>query len=136
MAGLPVQLTSFIGRRAELADLRRLAGENRLVTLIGGPGIGKSRLALELASQLRTAAGFVAISGVTDPRVLPLEIATALEIPPDDLLAQLRERRCLLVLDGCEHLVDACADLADSLLRKAPGLSLIATSREPLSVPG
>ena len=135
---LPVQLSTFVGRRAEITELRRLAAENRLVTLVGGPGLGKSRLAIQLAPALAPAGslGYVSVATIDDPRRLALQIAAALDLSPDHLLAELRSRASLLVLDGCEHLVDAAAEVVDGLLRQCPRLTVLATSREPLGVPG
>lgn len=150
---LPVQLTSFIGRQQELADLTRLlrgidqAPAARLVTLIGIGGAGKTRLAIEAAARLGShfAHGvcFVNLTQVLVADDLAAAVATALGVEKDtgsDLTARvcglLRDQQRLLVLDNCEQIIAACAELAERLLLSAPGLHLLATSREALQVPG
>ncbi len=146
-AALPRQLTSFVGRDAEVAEVARLLREAPLVTLTGPGGVGKTRLALEVAGQAAGAwpdgIGFVDLASVADPGLVPQAVASALglrEAPGQPLLATLAgalgRRRLLLVLDNCEHLVAACAALAAALLRDCPGLRALATSREPLGVAG
>lgn len=144
---LPRQLTSFIGREVELAELKRLLGERRLITLTGAGGSGKTRLALELCASLTTEyIGDVFIVELapiskaelvveTIRRVLGVE--ETLNQPPLETLAIfLRNRRSLLVLDNCEHLLDECARIASMLLGACPDLEILATSREPLGVTG
>ncbi|MEP7106130.1 MAG: AAA family ATPase, partial [Chloroflexota bacterium] len=147
---LPLQLTTFVGRGAELEELDRLQEEARLLTITGPGGVGKTRLAVELAGRLAerpdgAADGvwFVELAGISDPGVVPRAVATALDLEEqagraveETLAAHCAERELVLVLDNCEHLVDRCAALAEQLLRAAPGLRVIATSREPLRVPG
>ncbi|HYZ98670.1 MAG TPA: hypothetical protein VE575_07975, partial [Acidimicrobiales bacterium] len=145
---LPVQLTTFVGRSAELAEVQRLLGERRLVTVTGPGGCGKTRLAVEAAARQLHAAGrdgvwWVDLGAVTDPGLVGKVTASALGVPLDPAvrpLAALRSQlsgRCLLLcLDTCEHLLDATAELADGLLRACPGVSVLATSREPLRVAG
>lgn len=144
---LPVEITSFVGRVEELALLRDALGRARLITLVGPGGVGKSRTALRAAgaSAARFADGvrLVELSALHDPELVPATLAGVLELPEqpgmstlDAVVEHLRDRRTLLVLDTCEHLVDACAMLCDILLREAPGLSVLATSRQPLDVPG
>ncbi|HEX5501652.1 MAG TPA: tetratricopeptide repeat protein [Thermomicrobiales bacterium] len=150
---LPVPLTGFVGRAEALADLRRLltgaAPESRLVTLTGPGGSGKTRLALAVAAALAATPAypdgvwFVDLAGLTDPALVPRAVATALQVRVEaqrpltaSLAAALRERRLLLVLDNCEHLVAACADLCAALLAAGPALRVLATSRAPLRVPG
>lgn len=142
LPGQPVSLTSFTGRRAELVQLRRLLAEHRLVTIAGAAGLGKTRLANELARGAERS-GFVAVESVTDPRLLLQAIAEAASLPApgsigslDELVGELRREPLLLVLDGCEHLVDACAELTEALLLACPRLVVLATSREPLAIPG
>ncbi|MDJ1132578.1 ATP-binding protein [Streptomyces iconiensis] len=144
---LPGEVTSFVGRESELADVLRTLEQSRLVTLTGPGGVGKTRLALHSA---RTAGeGFadgvrlVELSGLKDPELLPHTLASALELPEqntrpqiDAVVEYLARRELLLILDTCEHVLDACALLADLLLPEAPGLTLMATSRQPLDVPG
>src|SRR3954454_1360578 len=144
---LPLRLTSFVGRERELTEVWRLLDRSRLVTLTGPGGCGKTRLAIEAASgRLR---GFsdgvwlVELAPLADQSLVPDAVAEALGLqlragqPGATALAmQLAPRRLLLVLDNCEHLIDSCARLALELLRSCPDLTLLATSREPLHVPG
>ena len=142
---LPRQLTSFVGRQAELADIRRLLATTRLLTLIGSGGIGKTRLALEAAAAdgHRDGAVFVDLAPLIDPALVPDTTLTALGVrhrpglqPTVALTEALQSRQVLLVLDNCEHVVDAAAALADSLLRACPEVRVLATSRRPLAVAG
>ena len=144
---LPLQLTSFVGRERALADLEELLATTRLLTLTGPPGVGKTRLALELAlhqvDAFADGVWLVELASLADPALLPQTVATALgvrersgEALPDTLAEALRARRLLLVLDNCEHLVDACAALAEHLLRAGPRLRILATSREGLGIAG
>lgn len=145
---LPVQVTSFVGRRWELGELgRRLQGGARLVTLTGPGGNGKTRLAVQLAADLleRFPDGLymVDLSALTDGAQVAGAVATVLRIreepgrtPAEGVAAALATRRLLLVLDNCEHLIAAAAELANTLLLGCPHLQLIATSREPLAIPG
>jgi predicted ATPase/DNA-binding CsgD family transcriptional regulator len=144
---LPVALTTFIGRDAELDDIGQLVAERRLVTLTGVGGCGKTRLVLRLGERLadRWPDGFwlVDLGSVTDPALVPGLVASAAGVlvePGGDevhaLAAQLGSRQMLLCLDTCEHLLDATAELADTVLRRCPGVTLLATSREPLGVEG
>ncbi|MEU6352813.1 LuxR C-terminal-related transcriptional regulator [Streptomyces sp. NPDC047072] len=144
---LPVELTSFVGRVGELALVGEGLERGRLVTLVGPGGVGKSRTALRaaatLAGRFDDGVRLVELSGLHDPELIPATLAGVLELPEqsgmsvlDAVVEHLRERRLLLVLDTCEHLVDACAMLCDILLREAPALIVLATSRQPLDVPG
>ena len=144
---LPVQLSSLVGREAELAVVKRALADSRLVTLTGVGGAGKSRLALQAASDLlkgyADGAWLVELAPVSEPERVPAAVASGLTIPEDPrrptaeaLAEHLRSRQLLLVLDNCEHLVATCADLLTGLLRAAPGLRVLATSREGLGVPG
>jgi predicted ATPase/DNA-binding SARP family transcriptional activator len=145
-AGLPLQLTRFVGRDRELEDLSRLLPGTRLLTLTGAGGSGKTRLAYEAAA--RTDAAFetiawVDLAPVTDCTIIPQQIALQLGVaerpgvPTIDLLSgTIGQRRVLLVLDNCEHHVDACAGIVETLLRGCPGLVVVATSREALGVMG
>src|SRR6201997_1004453 len=144
---LPVQLTSFVGRVAQMTDIRRLLADNRLVTLTGAGGAGKTRLAVEIAARIAAefsdGVWYVDLAPITDPDVVPVAGARALGLPDqpgrstmDTLLRFVRDRQMLVVLDNCEHLLDASAELVVALLGGAPGLTLLATSREPIGVAG
>jgi non-specific serine/threonine protein kinase len=144
---LPGELTEFVGRRAELARVRDALEGARLVTLTGPGGIGKTRLALRVASGAGRAfddgVRLAELGGLRDPGLLVNEVARSLGLSDRSarwavasLADYLRTRRVLLVLDQCEHLADACAVLADSLLRGCPGLRIMATSRHVLGVAG
>ncbi|MGK5552393.1 LuxR C-terminal-related transcriptional regulator [Actinomadura kijaniata] len=144
---LPAELTSFVGRRAELDEIARLFTRCRLVTLTGPGGVGKTRLAMRAAVHvgdgLPDGVRFVDLGSLRDPALLAQTVAERLELLDqepaaalDVLVAHLADRRMLLVLDTCEHLVDAVALLSETLLRSAPGLLVLATGRQPLEVPG
>ncbi|HEX5848841.1 MAG TPA: NB-ARC domain-containing protein, partial [Rubrobacter sp.] len=144
---LPLERTSFIGRGREVAEIERLLSERQLVTLCGPGGAGKTRLALAVARSLIEAfegdVWWVELASISIPDLVPRAVATALGVPeaPDlspaeALVDNLQGRRAFLVLDNCEHLIEACADLADVLLATCPDLTLLATSREPLRVQG
>jgi predicted ATPase/class 3 adenylate cyclase/DNA-binding CsgD family transcriptional regulator len=143
----PVQLTSFVGRGAQMADLEKLLVDNRLVTLTGAGGAGKTRLAVEIAARIAAEFGdgvwYVDLAPITDPDLVLVAVARAFGLPDqpgrstlDTLLRFVRDRQMLVVLDNCEHLLDACAELIVALLGAAPGLTLLATSREPIGVAG
>ena len=144
---LPVQLTSFVGREAEMNDVRQLLADNRLVTLTGAGGAGKTRLAVEIAARIapefRDGVWYVDLAPITHPAVVPVTVARALGLPDqpgrstmDTLLRFVADRQLLILLDNCEHLLDACAELVVALLGGAPGLTVLATSREPIGVTG
>ena len=144
---LPVRLTSFVGRESELEEVGGLVASRRLVTLTGVGGGGKTRLATQAAERgsesWRDGVWLVDLGSITDPGVAPAQVASTLGVlvePGGDqveaLVRQLRSRQLLMVLDTCEHLLDAVAHLAGVLLGACPELSLLATSREPLGVPG
>jgi len=144
---LPVQLTSFVGRVDETNEIARLVNVNRLVTLTGAGGVGKTRLAVhvatDLAGEFRDGAWYVDLAPITDAEVVPVTVARALGLPDqpgrstmDTLLGFIRDRHMLVVLDNCEHLLDASAELCVSVLGAAPKLMVLATSREPLGVTG
>src|ERR1700731_171552 len=144
---VPSQFTSLVGRGQQTTEVRKLLAENRLVTLTGAGGVGKTRLAVEvanvLAAEYAEGVWYVDLAPITDPAVVPLAVASALGLPDqpgrstmDTLLRFVRERRMLVVLDNCEHLLDACAELVVALLGAAPGLTLLATSREPIGESG
>ena len=144
---LPVQLTSFVGRAVELTDARRILADNRLVTLTGAGGVGKTRLALEVAgrimSEYRDGVWYVDLAPIIDPDLVPVAVARALGLPDqpgrsmmETLLGFIGDRQMLVVLDNCEHLLDACAALIVALLGACPGLTLLTASREPIGVAG
>src|SRR5579884_1088216 len=144
---LPRQLSSFIGREKEIAEIKRLLSASPLVTLIGTGGCGKTRLALQVAAevleQYPQGVWLVELAALSDPNLLVQTIATSLglrESPGQPLLQTLRDylqsRTLLLVLDNCEHLIQACADLIATLLQACPHLSLLTTSREALRIGG
>ena len=144
---LPVQLSSFIGRERELAEVKRLLADHRLVTLTGAGGCGKTRLAVQAGSEtldrFSDGAWWVELAPLAEERLLGAAIAEALGVRPlpgmTDLQAAgayLAQRRALLVLDNCEHLAEACAEAAESLLGAAPELVVLATSRASLGVGG
>ncbi|UVO14383.1 LuxR C-terminal-related transcriptional regulator [Mycobacterium sp. SVM_VP21] len=143
----PTPLTSFVGREAELNELRLLVASNRLVTLTGSGGVGKTRLALQLADdfvdKFRDGAWCVDLAPITDPDLVAERIAHTFGLPdqtdrsPVDTLARfVADQQLLMVLDNCEHLLDACARLIDTLLAASAELIIVATSREPLGVAG
>jgi non-specific serine/threonine protein kinase len=144
---LPAQVSSFIGRDAELAEVRRLVGGSRLVTLTGAGGAGKTRLALHVAADLLDGSGegvwFADLAPLADPDLVAVTVADVLGVrqePGRPVLETLAEavggRSLLILLDNCEHVIGASAKLADALLRGCPDLALLATSREPLGIDG
>lgn len=144
---LPFALTRLVGRDEELAAIEKALAGTRLLTLTGTGGVGKTRLALAAAAgsaaDFSGGAFLVELAPLADPDLLPQQVLAALGLreepghsPAGTLTAHLRDRRALLVLDNCEHLVGAAAALAEGLLRSCPRLTVLATSREPLGVPG
>ncbi len=144
---LPIQLTSFVGREKEIGEVKRLLSTSPLVTLIGAGGCGKTRLALQVAAgsvaEYPNGVWLVELAPLSDPAlVLPTVAATQdLREVPDRPLAKtladhLHPKSLLLVLDNCEHVIQACAELAETLLRTCPNLKLLATSREALNIAG
>ncbi|HVH23414.1 MAG TPA: AAA family ATPase, partial [Pseudonocardia sp.] len=139
---LPRRLTSFIGRDRERVALAELLAARRLVTVTGPGGVGKTSLAVVAAEPAADGTWFVPLAGVAEPAGLAAAVAEAIGAPTgpgtaeDRVLRRLRRRRALIVLDNCEHLAAAAAALADRLLAACPDLRLLATSREPLSLPG
>ena len=146
-SNLPLSPTSFIGREKEKNEIIFLSGQFPLVTILGAAGIGKTRLSLQIARQQSAACPdgvwLVELAPIRDPLLLPRIVATTIGLreepqrPVIDMLCDyLREKRMLVVFDNCEHLVDACAQLADRILRTAPSVRMIASSREALNIPG
>lgn len=144
---VPAQLTRFVGRAAQMNDVRKFLADNRLVTLAGTGGVGKTRLAAQIAAQAASEFGdgvwFVDLAPVSQPEVVPVAVLRALGLPDqpgrsalDTLLRFLGDRDALVVLDNCEHLIDACAALVRGLLGECPQLTILATSRAPIGVPG
>ncbi|MGH9001557.1 MAG: ATP-binding protein, partial [Acidimicrobiia bacterium] len=144
---LPVQLTSFIGGEAELAELGALVSEHRLVTLVGAGGCGKTRLAAQVAAEIADAfpdgVWWAELAPLTDPDRLPWAVMASLGLgddrglePVERMTSYLGERRVLMVLDNCEHVLATAARVVDGLLRSCPNVTAVTTSREPLGVPG
>ena len=144
---LPSELSSFVGREKELLEIGRLLENNRLLTLTGPGGCGKSRLALAAASELVERFGdgawMVELASLAEPSLVPQAVAFTLGVRErpvrsltEALSDYLRTRKLLLILDNCEHLIDACAELAEALLHSCPGLRVLATSREALGIAG
>jgi non-specific serine/threonine protein kinase len=159
--GLPAEATSFVGRSAELAGITELLRTARMLTVTGVAGVGKTRTSVYAASQLAGqfpgGVWFADLGAVSDPSLVAGTVAAALGMPDGGdadgdgskdhlarydarrqtaLLSRLRDKKLLLILDTCEHLVDACAAFADSVLRSAAGVTLLTTSRQPLDAPG
>jgi predicted ATPase len=144
---IPVELTSFIGREAEVAAVKRLLSQTRLVTLTGPGGVGKTRIALRAAAELQDGYAdgvcLVELSALQESGLLAHTVVAALGLPEqtarpaiDVLTDYLKDKRLLLVLDTCEHIIDACAMFVDVLRQGAPELHVLATSRQPLNSAG
>ncbi len=144
---LPAEASSFIGRRREIAEVRKKLTEARLVSLVGPGGVGKSRLAIRIATDLgrgfRGGGWLVELAEVLDPALVSSAVMAALDLrdqaatePAALLLSYLQDKELLLVVDNCEHLLGAAAQVVTDVMRAAPGVRVIATSREPLSVSG
>ena len=149
VSNLPATVTSFIGRRREIAELLALAGRTRLLTLSGPGGAGKTRLAIEVARRLANAGAvpdgvwLVDLSGVRDGRLIPAAAAASLGLTLTGarpttaaVVEQLADRRMVVLLDNCEHLLGASAEFAKALLERCAAVAVLATSREPLRLPG
>ncbi|MGH3147352.1 MAG: ATP-binding protein, partial [Rubrobacter sp.] len=147
VGSLPFALTSFVGREREVAEVRRLLKVNRLVTISGAGGSGKTRLAMVVAAgmaeDLPDGAWWVWLAPLSDAALVPGAVAAALRLPEtpgrsqvEALSEYIGDRKVLLVLDNCEHLIDPCAELVEGLLRSCAGLRVLATSRELLGVAG
>ena len=146
-SNLPEQLTRFIGRQQEVAEIRNLLAKTRLLTLAGSGGIGKTRLALQAAAdsnaQYSDGTWFVELEALSDAALVAQTVAFTLGVREekgrsisDALLDHVKGKNILLVFDNCEHLVDACAQIADALLRGSANLRILATSREALGITG
>ena len=144
---LPAQLTSFVGRSKEIEQIKKHVEQYRLVTLTGSGGIGKTRLALQVASELLPdfpeGVWQVELAPLSDPRLVPQAIVNTLGLmeqadrPPLTLLSDfLQDKHILLILDNCEHLIQACAQLTEALLHACPNLHILTTSREALEISG
>ena len=144
---LPAQLSRFIGRDRELAEVRALVESSRLVTLTGAGGCGKTRLSLQVAAGLLDGSGegvwLVELAAVLDEDAVAPRISEALRLAPqpglpvlETLLDALAPQDVLIVLDNCEHLIGGCAKTADAIMRRCPRVRLLATSREPLGISG
>jgi predicted ATPase/class 3 adenylate cyclase len=144
---LPVQLTSFVGREREMTEVKRLLASTRLLTLTGTGGTGKTRLSLQVAADLfdrfHDGVWFVEFATIDDASLVVETVAGALELRQEaerplsmTLTSFLRSKQLLLILDNCEHVVAACARLAEALLRACPSLRVLASSREPLGIAG
>src|SRR6185437_9787762 len=145
--GLPREMTGFVGRDRELDALAGLLGTVRLVTVTGPAGVGKTRVALRAATRagegFADGVCFTELGGLRDLDLVPHTVAACLGLPEQDarsgtdaVVDYLSERRVLLVLDTCEHVVAGCAPLVGALLSAAPGVTVLAGSRQPLDIPG
>ncbi|GLW11604.1 LuxR family transcriptional regulator [Microtetraspora sp. NBRC 13810] len=145
--GLPAETTSFVGRRHEIANVKRLLSHARLMTLTGVGGVGKSRLATRVATEMRRSfpdgVWLVELAALPDPELIPENVAEALLIrhhsgrpTVDVLIDHLRDKQMLMILDNCEHVLPTCAIVAETLLRSCPKLRILATSRQALGVGG
>jgi predicted ATPase/DNA-binding SARP family transcriptional activator len=144
---LPAQVSSFVGREHELRELRRLSSRARVITLTGAGGVGKTRLALQLAASVPNGSGdgawFVDLAPLTDATLVAAQVAGVLGVSERpggsvlrSLIAACRDRRLLVILDNCEHVIGEAASVADQLVRGCPGMIILATSREPLAIEG
>jgi predicted ATPase/class 3 adenylate cyclase/Tfp pilus assembly protein PilF len=144
---LPQQVTSFVGRRKEVAETEAMLGNSRMLTFTGPGGSGKTRLCLQVAAdlldQFADGAWLVELAPLTEPNLVPQTVATALGVKEvqgksitQALIEHLERRHLLLILDNCEHLIDACAKIADALMRHCPQVKILASSREALGIAG
>jgi predicted ATPase/class 3 adenylate cyclase len=142
---LPSQLTSFVGREEEIAEIGRLLARSRLVTLLGPGGVGKTRLSIQVAADaidsFRDGVWLVELGALVDPRLVTQQIASTLNVREelgrpliDTLLQFAKPKRLLLLLDNCEHLVEACAEIAAQVLSACPGIRVLATSQQKLGL--
>jgi predicted ATPase/class 3 adenylate cyclase len=144
---LPLQLTSFVGREAEIAQITQLLGQHRLVTLAGSGGVGKTRTSLQVGANLLDGSGdgvwFVELAPINEASLLPSAIANALRLelpsqaePVEALVGALKHRQLLLILDNCEHLVEPAAAVVSAILRGCPSVTVLASSRQGLGIAG
>ena len=144
---LAQQLNSFIGREREAAEVKTLLASNRLVTLLGMGGIGKSRLSVQLSAEVMESFSdgvwLIELAPLSDPQLVPQAVASVLGVKEEAgrpvieaLIKFVRDRALLIVLDNCEHVVHACAELAKQLLQGGPGVKVLASSRDPLQIAG
>jgi predicted ATPase/class 3 adenylate cyclase/DNA-binding CsgD family transcriptional regulator len=144
---LPTQLTTFVGRGAQMVEIRGILADNRLVTLTGAGGAGKTRLAIEVAAGMAAdfpdGVWYADLAPISHPEVVPVAVARALGLPDqpgrsiaETLVRYIRDRHMLLVLDNCEHVLEASAALVTDMLAACSKVTILATSREPLLVPG
>jgi len=144
---LPAQMTSFIGRATEIAEIKQALGVHRLVTLTGSGGAGKSRLSLQVGMeslhQFSDGVWLAELAPVTDPTLVPQTVLSLFNLREDShrsaleiLIDHLRAKTLLLLLDNCEHLIEACAQISEALLHACPRLRILASSREPLGIDG
>ena len=144
---LPAQMTSFIGREKEMAEIKQAINEHRLVTLTGSGGTGKTRLSLQVSAdlldQFRDGVWFIELAPLTNPDLIPQTILSIFGIREQPgrtalqtLIDYLHERNLLLILDNCEHLIDVCAKIADAVLNNGSAIKILATSREALGIKG
>ncbi|MBK9207350.1 MAG: tetratricopeptide repeat protein [Anaerolineales bacterium] len=142
---LPAQLTSFIGREKEIAEVKEELNSHRLVTLVGPGGTGKSRLSLQLAADVLDAyphgVWFIELASLSDPELVPQTILSAMSVSEqkgktaqETLEEYLRAKNLLLILDNCEHLIEACAKISQAILKSVPNVKILASSRESLGV--
>ena len=137
---LPGQLTSFIGREEEIVEINDLLANNRLVTLAGSGGSGKTRLGQEIGALNLEAypdgVWFVGLAPLSEPRLIVEEVSSVLGVGEEALYDYLKDKSLLLILDNCEHMVDGCAEFASTLLQRVPNVSVLATSQEALGIAG
>ena len=144
---LPMQMTSFVGREQQIAEVTRSLAKSRLVTLTGSGGTGKTRLSLQVAAEIldrfKDGVWFLELAPITDPELVPNTVADLLGIREESarplmttLLDWFSDRELLIILDNCEHLLDACAKFTDSVLRGSRGVRILASSREALGIAG
>ncbi|MBS1517056.1 MAG: tetratricopeptide repeat protein [Bacteroidetes bacterium] len=144
---LPVQLTGFIGRKKEIAEIKNILDKNRLLTLLGPGGTGKTRLSLQIAADMiddfENGVWIIELASLLDPDLISVMISDSLGIreepgtqPETSLFKNFKNKKLLLIFDNCEHIIDACASIAEKIIQNFPGIKIIATSREALKCKG